>query len=178
MGWIGEEYALEYLINLVSDNLDTKKYNSLKHKNQRLSYLRALTINKLIGDAVSLFMTYEEDILEGNFSKALIEKSQYKAQIEDIIKISIQNIYESQDVIQKEIVGYKVISTLLEAFVMAAHRSYLGNTNSYDKLLLKAIPNGAISSDISVYNTLLSASTFVASLSDGKALELAKDIGF
>ena len=178
LGWIGEEYALEYLINLVSDNLDTKKYNSLKHKNQRLSYLRALTINKLIGDAVSLFMTYEEDILEGNFSKALIEKSQYKAQIEDIIKISIQNIYESQDVIQKEIVGYKVISTLLEAFVMAAHRSYLGNTNSYDKLLLKAIPNGAISSDISVYNTLLSASTFVASLSDGKALELAKDIGF
>ena len=48
LGWIGEEYALEYLINLVSDNLDTKKYNSLKHKNQRLSYLRALTINCLL----------------------------------------------------------------------------------------------------------------------------------
>ena len=61
---------------------------------------------------------------------------------------------------------------------MTAHRSYLGNANSYDKLLLKAVPNGAISSDISVYDTLLSASTFVASLSDGKALELAKDIGF
>ena len=123
-------------------------------------------------------MTHEEDILKGNFSKALMEKSQYKAQIEDIITISIQKIYESQEVIQKEIVGYKVISTLLEAYVMTAHRSYLGNANSYDKLLLKAVPNGAISSDISVYDTLLSASTFVASLSDGKALELAKDIGF
>ncbi len=178
LGWIEEEYALEYLINLVTDNLDTKKYTSLKYKNQRLSYLRALAINKLIGDTVSLFMTHEEDILKGNFSKALMEKSQYKAQIEDIITISIQKIYESQEVIQKEIVGYKVISTLLEAYVMTAHRSYLGNANSYDKLLLKAAPNGAISSDISVYDTLLSASTFVASLSDGKALELAKDIGF
>jgi len=178
LGWIEEEYALEYLINLVRDDLDTKKYTSLSYKNQRLGYLRALAINKLIGNAVSLFMTHEEELLQGTFSKALMDKSAYKAQMEDIIKISVQKIYESPEVIQKEIVGYKVISTLLDGLVMAAYRTHTGQADTYDKLLFKAVPQGAINTQSSVYETLLSASSYVASLSDGKALELAQDIGF
>ena len=35
LGWISEEYALEFLIRLVKDSIDTKKYNSLKHKTDR-----------------------------------------------------------------------------------------------------------------------------------------------
>ncbi len=178
LGWIEEEYALEYLINLVRDNLDTQKYAQLQYKSQRLAYLRALAINKLIGDAVSLFMTHEDQILKGEFAHALMDKSLYKAQMEDIIKISIQKIYESPEVIQKEIVGYKVISTLLEAYAMAAYRTYQNQADTYDKLLLKNVPPGALSTQESVYETLLSASAYVASLSDGKALALAKDIGF
>ncbi|MGB1020401.1 MAG: dGTP triphosphohydrolase [Flavobacteriaceae bacterium] len=178
LGWIEEEYALEYLINLVRNSLDAKKYATLQYKSQRLSYLRALAINKLISDAVSLFMTHEDEILKGHFAHALMDKSPYKAQMEDIIKISIQKVYESPEVIQKEIVGYKVISTLLEGFVMAAYRNHLNEADTYDKLLLKALPPGTLSTKQSVYDTLLSASAYVASLSDGKALALAKDIGF
>ena len=178
LGWIEEEYALEYLIKLVQGSLDVKKYTSLQYRSQRLSYLRALAINKLISDAVTLFMNYEEEIFSGSITHALMDKSSYKAQMEDIIKISIQKVYESPEVIQKEIVGYKVINSLLEGYVMAAYRAHLNKANTYDKLLLKAVPPGTLSTHQSVYDTLLSAVSFVASLSDGKALALAKDIGF
>ena len=42
LGWISEEYALEFLIRLVKDSIDTKKYNSLKHKTDRVAYLSCL----------------------------------------------------------------------------------------------------------------------------------------
>ena len=47
LGWISEEYALEYLIRLVKGSIDTKKYNSLEHKSDRVAYLRALSVNTL-----------------------------------------------------------------------------------------------------------------------------------
>ena len=140
LGWIEEEYALEYLIKLVRDGIDTLKYSKLQNKKQRLSYLRSLAINSLIKDAVSIFQENETQILEGSFADALMERSQYKAQITDIINISIDKVYKSEEVVQKEILGYKVISSLLEAFVSAAANSFNKNTNTYDELLLELIP--------------------------------------
>ena len=66
LGWINEEYALEYLIRLVKDSIDTKKYNSLQHKSDRVAYLRALSVNSLINDVTDIFMKNEELILNGD----------------------------------------------------------------------------------------------------------------
>jgi len=178
LGWIEEEYALEYLINLVKEDMDTNKYSQLKHRTQRLAYLRALAINSLIKDAVHLFTENESDILKGTFSNALLEKSQYKAQIKDIINLSVEKIYCSDEVVQKEIVGYKVISVLLDAFVTAASNAFFKKPNSYDQLLLQLIPGHLELQGESLYQTLLNASCFVASLTDGKAKLLAEKIGF
>ena len=38
LGLIEEDYALEYLIKLVKDNIQTDKYNSLTNKKARVSY--------------------------------------------------------------------------------------------------------------------------------------------
>ena len=176
LGWIPESYALEYLINLVKDSLDQKKFSILKHTPQRMAYLRALAINSLIKDSVSIFLENEKEILEGNFKYALLDKSKYKAQIEDIISLSIKNVYRSQEVLQKEIIGYKVISNLLNAFVNAAHNKFLNKESSFDKLLLRLIPDGTPLVKETLYLTILNATCFVASLSDGKAKELSKKI--
>ena len=178
LGWIEEEYALEYLIKLVRDGIDTLKYSKLQNKKQRLSYLRSLAINSLIKDAVSIFQENETQILEGSFANALMERSQYKAQITDIINISIDKVYKSEEVVQKEILGYKVISSLLEAFVSAAANSFNKNTNTYDELLLELIPEDELIPADNLYKTLLNATCYVASLTDGKAMLLAEKIGF
>ena len=82
LGLISEDFALEYLIKLVKDSIDTKKYHQLVHMEDRLSYLRALAINTLISDATDTFIKHESEILEGNFSTSLLDKSKYKAQIQ------------------------------------------------------------------------------------------------
>ncbi|MBF12494.1 MAG: dGTPase [Flavobacteriaceae bacterium] len=177
LGWISEDYALEYLINLVRDQIDSKKYSKLAFKPQRLSYLRALAINSLIQDAVQIFIKNETSILEGKFNFSLLEKSKYKAQIEDIINISIKNIYQSKDVVQKELVGHRAIAVLLDCYSQASVRSFEGKANTHDRLILSLVPEGTRTVGKSLYETLLNTSCFVASLSDGKALGMAQDIG-
>ena len=176
LGWIAEDYALEYLIKLVKDRMDTEKYASLQFTSQRMSYLRSLAINSLISDAITIFLKHEEEILQGTFPHALLDKSKYKAQMDDIIAISVDKVYRSEEVLQKEIVGYKVISTLLTAFCTAAVHEQQGNTTAYDQLILRLVPPGTPLATKSLYQTLLNASCFVASLSDGKAMELAEKI--
>ena len=36
-----------------------------------------------------------------------MDKSQYKAQMNDIIQISIKNVYQSREVVQKEVMGFQ-----------------------------------------------------------------------
>ena len=176
LGWISEEYALEYLIKLVKNGIDTKKYNELITKEDRISYLRALAIGSLINDAVAVFMENEQAILAGEFPFALMDKSQYKAQMNDIIQISIKNVYQSKEVIHKEVMGYKVINTLLDCFCTATNKKEIGTASNYDELLLKLLPERFQFQKENLYDRLLHICHFVSLLTDGKAVELYKTI--
>lgn len=176
LGYIPEEYALEYLIKLVKNGIDTKKYNELTTKEDRISYLRALAIGSLINDAVAVFMDNEKAILAGEFPYALMEKSQYKAQMNDIIQISIKNVYQSREVIQKEVMGYKVINTLLDCFCTATNKKENGTASNYDELVLKLLPERFQFQKENLYDRLMHVCHFISLLTDGKAVELYKTI--
>ena len=171
LGWISEEYALEFLIRLVKDSIDTKKYNSLKHKTDRVAYLRALSVNTLINDTVKIFLANEEKILNGDFSKTLLSESVFKAQMKDIIDISVKKVYQSKEVIEKELKGYQVIHKLLSVFVNATVNNQLDKTSALDDLVLASLPETYVHKDGDLYDQLLDVSCFVASLTDGNALE-------
>lgn len=176
LGLISEDYALEYLIKLVKDTINTKKYNSLAYREDRLSYLRALAINTLIQDAVSIFITHEESILKGTFEVSLLDKSKYKAQIDDIISLSVQNIYQSQEVVEKEIAGYTIISDILDVYIEALMGKMNGNPSNYHKLILRTLPAFYQRTDTSVYEILLNTCCYVASLSDSAAVHIHNKI--
>lgn len=176
LGLIPEEYALEYLIRLVKDSINTKKFNGLSLMQDRLSYLRALAISTLIGEAVKIFSTHEEEILKGSFDTGLLDRSQYEAQIDDIIKLSIEKIYRSQEVLEKEIAGYKILTDILEATAMALINTKNGNPSNYDRLMLQSLPKEFRNTDGSYYELLLNASCYVASLSDGMAVHIHNKI--
>lgn len=176
LGLINEEYALEYLIKLVKDTINKEKYYSLKTTKDRVSYLRALAINTLIYDAVSVFKTHEDSILKGKFSVSLLDKSKFKAQIKDIIKISVEKIYRSKEVTEKEIAGYHIIKNLLDVFIHASNAIYNGNASNYDKLIYRLLPEKYQKENASLYLRLLNIASFVASLSDSSATLLQKKI--
>jgi len=176
LGLVSEDYALEFLIKLVKDSIDTSKYNTLLAKEDRISYLRALAINNLIQDAVRVFLENEELILKGNFPFALMDKSKYKAQMEDIIKISVKNIYQSIEVIEKEISGYNIINNLLDKFITAYNNEYNQTTTNLDSLLLKLLPEKHQNPKDNLYDRLMQMCHFVSLLTDGNALLFNKII--
>ena len=176
LGLIDEEYALEYMIKLVKDTIDIKKYHSLKHKKDRVSYLRALAIGVLINEAVDMFLSNEEEILKGTFSNSLLDKCKYEAQMNDIIKISIEKIYRSNDVIEKEVAGYKIIADLLDVFVTALNNKYTGEQSNFDRLVLNLLPEEYRILKDDLYERILQTCSYVASLSDGYAIRLHKKI--
>jgi dGTPase len=174
LGLVSEDFALEYLIKLVKDTIDTAKYQTLTTKEDRISYLRALAIGNLINDAVKVFIENEEAILQGKFHFALTDKSKYKAQMDDIIKLSVGKIYQSREVIEKELSGYEIINNLLDKFITAYNNNHEGKATNYDKLLLKILPEKHHLEKENLYDRLLHICHFISMLTDGKAVQLNK----
>lgn len=176
LGLISEDYALEYLINLVRDNINTKKYHNLQNTKDRISYLRALAIGNLVNEAIKIFIDNETAILKGEFQHSLLEKCKYEAQIHDILKLSVEKIYQSKDVVEKEIAGYKIIADLLDVFIVAINNTYNNTPSNYDKLILLLLPERykEISNDL--YTRVLSVCNLIANFSDGNAILLHKKI--
>lgn len=170
LGLIEEEIALELLINLVRHNIRPEVYSELKTPKTRLAYLRSLSINTLVEEAVSIFLKNEKSILNGEFSASLLDQSTFQPQIEDIIKISVEKIYRSPEVRDKEIAGYSVLSTLLHSFTTALENFHENRENEYDRLLLRMMNFGFEKSD-SVYNYLMEVCNFISCLTDGNAVQ-------
>lgn len=169
LGLIDEEFALEYLIKLVKDNINTVKYNSLTKSSDRLAYLRSLAINTLVAEVSSVFINNEEAILNGKFITSLLDKSNYKAQVDDIIKISVQKIYKSNNVIDKEIAGYKILNTLLDVFTNSVENYKSGTITQLDQLIL----NDLIlehSDNSSMYQLLIEVCNYISRLTDSNAM--------
>ncbi len=176
LGLIEEEFALEYLIKLVKNNINTAKYHALPFKKDRVSYLRALAINTLITEAVDLFLAHEGTILKGTFDKSLLDKCSYEAQIKDIIQISIDKIYRSNEVVEKEVAGYKILADLLHVFVTAVTQSYQDHASNYDKLVLNLLPKEYQIETTSDYERIMMICTYVSRMSDSYAIRLHKKI--
>ena len=129
--------------------------------------MRALAINTLITEAVELFVKNEEAILKGEFHEALFDKSSFEAQIKDIIKISVEKIYQSEEVINKEIAGYKMLSYLLDTYTHALLPEPEFLDSNYNKLVKQSVPKLTILEEDSVYQSLMKICSYTASLTDG-----------
>ena len=129
-----------------------------------------MAIGTLIDEAVALFVRHEGALLKGSFEFSLLDKSPYKAQMDDIIKLSIDRIYNSKEVIDKEISGFEVINELLFRFTKAVNNSWEGHVSYYDELILKILPPEFDFSQPSLYNRLMGVCAVIASYSDSKAV--------
>ena len=176
LGLIDEEFALEYMIKLVKDTIDIKKYHSLQHKTDRISYLRALAIGVLINEAVDIFLANEKAILNGTFDKSLLDKCKYEAQINDIIKISVDKIYKSTEVVEKEVAGYRIIADLLDVFVTALNNKFDGNASNFDNLVLNLLPEEYKTEATNLYDRIMQVCSYVSRISDGYAIRMHKKL--
>lgn len=176
LGLIEEDKALEYLSKIIATRVNRQKYTQLKTTKNRMNYLRSLAIGTLIDEAVSLFLENEEAIREGHYHKSLLDQSKFKAQIDDIIKISIDKIYRSREVLEKEISGYKILTTLLDCFTKAMEQQEKATATNYDRLILANFLSELNFEGKSTYENLLEICSYVASLTDSNALRIFKKL--
>lgn len=175
LGLIDEDYALEYMSKLIH-KINREKYYGLEHTKDRTAYLRAIAINALIDEAVTIFLNNEESILAGSFNRSLLDKCKYEAQINDILKISVEKIYQSKEVIEKELAGYRIIADLLDVFTSALNNTYHESPSSYDDLVMNLLPKEYHSFNENLYHRLLEVCSFISKMSDGYATRLHKKL--
>jgi putative dGTPase len=171
LGLISEDVALEYLGGIISDKINTHKYSKLQTKEERIAYLRAVAIGALIQDATDIFLQNEDVILAGEFHQSLLYDSKYRHQITDVIDCSVERIYQSDEVVEKEVSGYVVLQHLLDIFFTAIINQENGRETSFDKLLLKKLPE-KYRKNGSLYDKVMGITCYITSLTDSNAVEL------
>ncbi len=172
LGWISEDVALEFLLRLVKDSIQTDKYSKLTKSSDRLAYLRSLAISRLIQEASALFLSHEEVLLSGKLEQSLMSQSQFKAQINDILKVSKERVYEHPEVLRKELSGHRMLTDVLTAYVTAALNTKNQSPRFFDQLLMQE--SGLdIDPQSTVYEVLMEVSHFVSRLTDSNALALS-----
>jgi dGTPase len=142
--------------------------------NERIAFLRASVVGKLLNETIDVFMSYYDEIMSGIFQDSLIKNLNSKSReaMKEVSKISLEKIYRHPDVISIELSGYNILGSLLEEFVNAVMEP---NTD-YSKKLISLMPNQYYYSDDNMYLKIQSVLDFISGMTDLYALKLYKDI--
>jgi dGTPase len=148
--------------------------NIVADPNEQIAYLRASVIGKLVKQCVEVFYEKQDEILSGNFQKALIDcvHPNSLAAIKEIKDVSYKNIYNDRSVVEIEISGYQIIGTLLEVFIDAI----LNPTEGFSKKLIQLMPDQYGGNHATTYEKVQAVVDFVSGMTDLYALDLYRKI--
>ena len=149
-------------------------YKEVSDTNERMAFLRAMLINKLVNCASDIFVKNYDAIMEGCFEKSLISHlPDFEKNALDICRdASVKHIYRHPSVVKIELTGFNVIGTLLEDFTDAV----LNPETPYNKKLLSLVPEQFKSTTDDTYAKLQSVIDFISNMTDLYAVQLYKDL--
>ncbi|MEI3789514.1 MULTISPECIES: deoxyguanosinetriphosphate triphosphohydrolase [Chryseobacterium] len=166
------------LIKSESNDTDRvkNKLASISNENEKISYLRAKTINALINKSLEIYKHNFENILQGNLDNGLLDiyKSENRA-LQDIEAFSIEKIYNHKAVVEIENAGYNVMYELLDHFIPSILKPE-DERKSYDKKALKLLPRQFVYEEGTDYQKVLGVVDFVSGMTDNFATDLYRKI--
>ncbi|OYX14908.1 MAG: dGTPase, partial [Algoriphagus sp. 32-45-6] len=149
---------------------------------QNLGALRALTIGQLIRETVVVFAQYEESMRKGNFDKALTDMIPSAKALAEISKVSVQKIYRSKVVLEKEAAGFEILEGLLTVFSSALYHHFYapeyfsGKDKSILRLLPEDFPMKGWGAAVNPYPLLRALVDFISGMTDKYALNLYRRV--
>lgn len=151
-----------------------KNFETVTDRNERIAYLRAMVIGRLVGECAGIFWENHDRILEGKMEGSLFKKlSGTSAEAMNKIKsISMERIYNDRSVIEIEIAGYKILGTLLEEFTSAI----MSMDDPLSKKLLSLIPEQYRNQEENTFGKIQTVVDFVSGMTDLYALDLYRKI--
>ena len=142
--------------------------------NERIAYFRAMVIGKLTRECAHQFISRIDELPKTEMIIPLFNflPEPLMSAMDQVKSVSLEKIYNDRAVVEIEIAGYKILGTLLEAFITAVvePESFLS------KKLLSLIPSQYENSDRSMYGKIQSVVDFVSGMTDLFALNLYRKI--
>ena len=149
-------------------------FGLVSDENEQIAYLRATAIGILIKECTQVFMENEESILEGMFEGALIKhiSPTLKEAYQQCSKIAVEKIYRSRDVLDIELAGFHVISTLLELMIDAVQSP----EKAYSELLINRVSSQYDINSPTLYGKIQAVLDYISGMTDVYALDLYRKI--
>lgn len=182
LGLVTFEEARSFLVDIIQERYREDKLNEIPGRKEKIGVLRAIAIQVLVQQVTEAFMSHEQDILSGKFDKALTGQILATEALDKISSFSVDRIYRSRQVMEKEAAGFEVISGLLEKFTEAVFLKF-NSPESFSKRhesiyrLLPSVAKHQLENDNpSVYESVLTVTDFISGLTDSTALSIFRTI--
>jgi len=143
-------------------------------ENEQIAYLRATVIGILVKECTQVFINNEEVILDGKFEGALIKhiSEPLNAAYKQCSKVAVEKIYRSRDVLDIELAGFHVISTLLELMIDAVQSP----EKAYSELLINRVSSQYDINSPTLYGKIQAVLDYISGMTDVYALDLYRKI--
>ncbi|RZS95872.1 dGTPase [Cecembia calidifontis] len=182
LGLVSVEQTIALLGRILGEKFQPEKLEKYSFESQKLAILRAMAIGKLIEECVQAFKEKEEDILKGVFDQSLTDIIPAAQALSEISNLSVEKIYRSKPVLEKEAAGFQVLEGLLEVFSQALNHKYYqtdlysGKDRSILRLLPSDFPMEGWGEQTNPYPMLRALVDFISGMTDKFALSLYRKV--
>jgi dGTPase len=175
LGLISFSETENLLLPLINKS-SLKDYKGRDEK-ERIGYLRAKAISDLVNELADLFIDEEKNILAGNLEDDLITLIPKASHLKTITKVSVEKIYRTLSVVEREVAGYEVLGGLLDTFIHAYNEAYEGNLSPKNRAVINLLPKRITQEkNDELYTRLLRVTDFVSGMTDSFAVSLFRKI--
>ncbi len=168
-----QELLLAYFTDERKEHM-LKTLEIVSDVNEQIAYLRSSVIGLLISECTEAFLNNEAKILEGEFEGSLIRhiSEQPAAAYKHCADISMRKIYRSRDVLDIELAGFRIISTLLELMIDAVRSP----EKAYSQLLINRVSDQYNIKAPALYEKIQAVLDYISGMTDVYALDLYRKI--
>jgi dGTPase len=155
---------LKYILNTLDEVTD---------RNEQIAYLRAGVIGRLVNECITVFLNKYNEIMLGEFNDSLIKhlSAAPASAMEKVKSVSKARIYNDPSVIEIELAGFRIISTLMDAFTDAMMQE-----TSFGRKLIRLFPEQFHPEKDDAYCKIQSVVDYVSGMTDVYALDLYRKI--
>ena len=159
---------IEYLAPIVEDDAAIAK--SFKEDKEKVEYLRARAINRLMAHCVEVFIVNAENILNGTFESALVDCIPTVNAVKSLGNFEKQKIYPSPEILEIEYAGFNVVGYILDEILLKT--DYLEKQESKKCKSLLGIFPCLMGIDMDVYSRIQRVTDWISGMSDSYAVSV------
>lgn len=174
---LSSDETKELLLGFFAEERRNKILNNMKiltDVNEQIVYLRSCVIGCLERECVQAFVNNEEQILNGTFRGTLIQNISDTPRLayKTCEQTAYERIYHSKDVVDIELAGFQVITTLTDLMIEAVTHP----DKAYSKLLINRVSAQYDIKATTLYERVMAVLDYISGMTDVYALDLYRKI--